>query len=49
MKVNLVSIHGGLIALLLNGVLAWGFSSPTDESKVGNDHGLIGAFSISSK
>lgn len=24
MKVNTVSIHGGLIALLLNGLTAWG-------------------------
>lgn len=43
-KVNPVSIHGAFIALLLNGLSAWGSSSPTDESTVGNDHGLIGAF-----
>lgn len=49
MKVNTASIHRGLIALLLSCLTAWGSSSPTDESTVGTDLGLIGVFSISCK
>lgn len=43
MKVNTVSIHGRLIALLFNGLTAWGSSSSTDESTVVTDCGLIGS------
>lgn len=49
MKVNFVFIYGGLIVLLFNGVFVWGFFSFIDESKVGNDYGFIGVFSIFSK
>lgn len=49
MKVNTVSIHGGLIALLLNGLTSWGSSSSTEESTVGTDLGLTGVVSISCK
>lgn len=46
MKVNPALIHGGLIALRLNGFPAWESSSLPDESTVGTDREIIGALTF---